>query len=123
MLASLLVNRRVDTLLRTALDTVQGSALKPVTALPPAVRRRLAGAPIQIDGRVLDPDLQLLLRLEGLLPGTTKRICGCRPSWAFCSGTMPSRNVSRKIASTLKDGGGATYWSRPGAVITSRSTR
>jgi acetyl esterase len=63
----------VDTLLRTALETVQGSALKPVTALPPAVRRRLAGAPIQIDGNVLDPDLQLLLRLEGFLPGAMKQ--------------------------------------------------
>jgi acetyl esterase len=73
LLASLLVNRRVETLLRTALDTVQGSALKPVTALPPALRRRLAGAPIQIDGNVLDPDLQLLLRLEGLLPSATKQ--------------------------------------------------
>lgn len=73
MLASPLVNRRVDTLLRTALDQVQGSALKPVTALPPALRRRLAGAPIQIDGSVLDPDLQLLLRLEGILPGTMKQ--------------------------------------------------
>lgn len=73
LLASLLVNRRVDTLLRTALDAVQGSALKPVTALPSAVRRRLAGTPIQIDGNVLDPDLQLLLRLEGFLPGEKKQ--------------------------------------------------
>ena len=56
LLASHLVNRRVDTLLRTALDSVQGSALKPVTALPVALRRRLAGAPIQIDGNVLDPE-------------------------------------------------------------------
>jgi acetyl esterase len=62
----------VDTLLRTALGTVQGSALKPVTVLPEAVRRRLAGAPIQIDGNVLDPDLQLLMRIDGLLPSTMK---------------------------------------------------
>lgn len=73
LLASLLVNRRLDTLLRTALETVQGNALKPVTALPEAIRRKLAGAPIQIDGNVLDPDLQLLLRLEGFLPGTNKQ--------------------------------------------------
>lgn len=63
----------MDTLLRTALDTVQGNALRPVTALPAAVRRRLAGAPIQIDGNVLDPDLQVLLRLEGWLPGAPKQ--------------------------------------------------
>ena len=62
----------MDTLLRTALGTVQGSALKPVTVLPQALRHRLAGAPIQIDGNVLDPDLQLLLRLENLLPSTMK---------------------------------------------------
>ncbi|WP_241998220.1 MULTISPECIES: alpha/beta hydrolase [Kribbella] len=67
------MKRRVDTLLRTALETVQGSALKPVTALPAGLRRRLAGAPIQIDGNVLDPDLQLLLRLEGFLPGAKKQ--------------------------------------------------
>ncbi len=34
--------------------------------LPPAVRRRLAGAPIRRDGQTLDPDLALLLRLSGL---------------------------------------------------------
>jgi acetyl esterase len=72
------VNRRVDTLLRTALGTVQGSALKPVTVLPEVVRRRLAGAPIQIDGNVLDPDLQLLMRLEGLLPSTMKSVPAAR---------------------------------------------
>ena len=63
----------MDTLLRTALDTVRSSALKPVTVLPPAVRRRLAGTPIQIDGNVLDSDLQLLLRLEGFLPHSEKQ--------------------------------------------------
>ncbi|TDO27839.1 acetyl esterase [Kribbella sp. VKM Ac-2527] len=77
MLASLFVNRRLDTLLRDALggavSAVQGNALRPLTALPPTVRRRLAGAPIQIDGNVLDPDLQLLLRLENILPGGAKK--------------------------------------------------
>jgi acetyl esterase len=63
------VNQRLDSLLRTAVSAVQGNALKPLTALPQAVRRRLSGAPIQIDGNVLDPDLQLLLRVENLLPG------------------------------------------------------
>ncbi|WP_246485950.1 alpha/beta hydrolase [Kribbella qitaiheensis] len=72
------MNRRVDTLLRTALDTVQGNALKPVTVLPRALRHRLAGAPIQIDGNVLDPDLQLLLRLENLLPSSMKSVAGAR---------------------------------------------
>lgn len=72
LLASTFVNRRVDSLLRTVLGAVQGRALQPLTALPPAVRRRLAGPPVQIDGNVLDPDVQLLLRLENLLPSTPK---------------------------------------------------
>lgn len=54
------------------LGAVQGRALQPLAALPPAVRRRLAGPPIQIDGNVLDPDVQLILRLENLLPSTPK---------------------------------------------------
>lgn len=72
LLASPLVNRRVDALLGTVLGGVQGSALKSVMALPAAVRKRLAGTPIQIDGNVLDPDLQLLLRLERWLPDRPK---------------------------------------------------
>lgn len=70
------MNRRLDALLRAGLNAAPGSALKPVTALPPPVRRRLAGAPIQIDGNVLDPDLQLLLRLEKLLPDPMKQSVG-----------------------------------------------
>lgn len=38
-------------------------------ALPSVVRRRLAGPPIERDGRTLDLDMQLLLRLEELAPG------------------------------------------------------
>jgi acetyl esterase len=51
---------------------VQANALTPLYALPTAVRRRLAGSPIQIDGNTLDPELQLLLRVERLLPDTKK---------------------------------------------------
>ena len=68
----------MDTLLRSALGTVQGNALKPVTVLPQAVRHRLAGAPIQIDGNVLDPDLQLLMRLDNLLPSARKSVASAR---------------------------------------------
>ncbi|WP_241996421.1 alpha/beta hydrolase [Kribbella antiqua] len=66
------MNPRLDSLLRGALAAVQTNALTPLYALPVAVRRRLAGAPIQIDGNTLDPDLQLLLRVEGLLPNAPK---------------------------------------------------
>ena len=54
------------------MTAVQANALTPLYALPTAVRRRLAGAPTQIDGNTLDPELQLLLRVKALLPDTTK---------------------------------------------------
>ncbi|WP_405064104.1 alpha/beta hydrolase [Kribbella sp. NBC_01505] len=66
------MNPRLDALLRSTVSAVQANALTPIYALPAAVRRRLAGAPIQIDGNTLDPEIQLLVRLNGLLPGTTK---------------------------------------------------
>jgi acetyl esterase len=66
------VNPRLDAVLRGVLGAVQANALTPLYALPEAVRHRLAGAPIQIDGNTVDPDLQLLLRLNALLPHTTK---------------------------------------------------
>ena len=72
LLASLLVNPRLDSVLRGAVAAVQANALTPLYALPTAVRRRLAGPPIQIDGNTLDPELQLLLRVKALLPDTTK---------------------------------------------------
>ena len=40
-------------------------------ALPAGVRHRLAGRPIVVDGERLDPDLQLLLRLERLTTAGT----------------------------------------------------
>ncbi|MGW6279706.1 alpha/beta hydrolase [Kribbella sp. NPDC055071] len=66
------MNPRLDTVLRGAVNAVQANALTPLYALPIAVRRRLAGKPIQIDGNTLDPEIQLLVRAEGLLPTTTK---------------------------------------------------
>jgi acetyl esterase len=39
--------------------------------LPSFVRRALAGRPIRVDGQTLDPDLQLLLRLERLTDAAT----------------------------------------------------
>ncbi|GAA3098546.1 acetyl esterase [Kribbella aluminosa] len=66
------MNLRLDSVLRDTVSAVQANALAPLYALPAAVRRRLAGAPIQIDGNTLDPDIQLLLRIDNLLPDTTK---------------------------------------------------
>lgn len=62
------MDRRLSGLLWTAAESVQAAAVRSMVALPVPVRRRLAGAPVQVDGNVLDPDLQLLLRLGGVLP-------------------------------------------------------
>ncbi|GAB3822478.1 alpha/beta hydrolase [Kribbella italica] len=105
----------MDALLRTGLTAVQkavqGHALTPVYALPPAVRRRLAGAPIEIDGNVLDPDLQLLLRLEALLPGSgglPKSVAAARAGLlrgtALVSG--PLREVQRVTELTVRGADG-----------------
>ena len=40
-------------------------------AFPAGLRRLLAGPPIRVDGQTLDPDLQLLLRLERLTDAGT----------------------------------------------------
>jgi acetyl esterase len=40
------------------------AALRAVLALPPPAIRRLVGPPVQVDGRTLDPAVQLLLHLE-----------------------------------------------------------
>jgi acetyl esterase len=48
------------------LARTRGALLPAVFALPTGVKRRLAGAPVLIDGAVLDTDAQLLLRLRGL---------------------------------------------------------
>jgi acetyl esterase len=89
------VNRRVDTLVRTAIGAVQAGALKPVTALPPAVRARLAGAPVQVDGNVLDPDLQLLLRLSGVLPE--------RPQWSVAGRRELMRTECNLVAGVPRE--------------------
>jgi acetyl esterase len=104
----------VDALLRTGLTAVQRAvqshALTPVFALPPAVRHRLAGAPIEIDGNVLDPDLQLLLRLEALLPGSgsPKSVASARAG--LLNGTRlvagPFREVQRVTELTVRGSDG-----------------
>ena len=45
---------------------LEAGALRTALGLPPSVVRRLAGRPILRDGQVLDPETQLLLRLEKL---------------------------------------------------------
>lgn len=49
-----------------AAETVRGLAGRSVLRLPAPVVRRLAGAPVVREGRTLDPQIQLLLRLMAL---------------------------------------------------------
>lgn len=54
------------TLLDQTTETVRGLAGRSVLRLPAPVIRRLAGAPVVVEGRTLDPQIQLLLRLMAL---------------------------------------------------------
>ncbi len=49
-----------------ALGLAQAGALRGAFALPGPARRRIVGRPVEIDGKRLDPDMQLLLRLMAL---------------------------------------------------------
>ena len=44
--------------------TARGATARTILKLPKPVIRRLAGAPLVIDGKTLDPEMQLLLRLQ-----------------------------------------------------------
>jgi acetyl esterase len=46
--------------------TARGVTARSILKLPKPVIRRLAGAPVVIDGRTLDPEMQLVLRLQRL---------------------------------------------------------
>ena len=48
------------------LALVQAKGAQGLFSLPEPVIRRLAGRPVQVDGRTLDPEMQLLLRVMGL---------------------------------------------------------
>jgi len=49
--------------LSPVLGVVQGTALRSALALPAAVRRRIIGKPVVIDGKRLHADMQLMLKL------------------------------------------------------------
>ncbi|MDR7085915.1 acetyl esterase [Aeromicrobium panaciterrae] len=48
------------------IDGAKGSTARAVLKLPRPVLRRLAGAPVVINGRTLDPEIQFLLKLQRL---------------------------------------------------------
>jgi acetyl esterase len=75
-------------------------------AFPAGLRRLLAGRPVRVDGQTLDPDLQLLLRLErltdaGTPASTPKRRASTltsRPRWSaarLSPASAPGRLTSR----------------------------
>jgi acetyl esterase len=48
----------------SARDRVEAALVRTVAALPRGLQRSLAGRPIEVDGQTLDPEVQLLLRLD-----------------------------------------------------------
>ncbi len=57
----------VPPVLHAALERAEAVVLRGLTALPTPVVRRLAGRPVMIDGQVLDPETQWMLRLKTLI--------------------------------------------------------
>jgi len=49
-----------------AVAAAKGTAMRSLLKLPKPVIRRLAGKPVVVDGKTLDPEMQLILRLEKL---------------------------------------------------------
>ncbi len=58
--------RAAMSLISDVVDGARTATARGIFALPRAARRRLAGAPVVLDGKTLDVDMQLLLRLEKL---------------------------------------------------------
>lgn len=69
---------------------VQAATMRAAMALPRAVRRFLAGRPIELDGQTLDVDAQLMLRIN--------RFAGIKLSGATPERARTSLNASAKIA-------------------------
>ena len=56
----------VNLLLSRTLEDVKGRAVRALFRLPLGVLRVLAGRPVVIDGKTLDPEMQLILKLQNL---------------------------------------------------------
>jgi acetyl esterase len=72
--------------------TARGVAARSILKLPSPVIRRLAGAPVVIDGRTLAPEMQLLLRLQRLEGPAAE--------------TLPIRKGRAKVVDSAKAVGG-----------------
>ncbi len=77
--------------------------------LPAAARRRLAGTPVVVDGAPLDPDLQLLLRLERMTTAGTpaapvpRRRAHLDAATALVGGRAPTTVASRAVVLERSD--------------------
>jgi acetyl esterase len=72
--------------------TARGVTARSILRLPKPVIRRLAGAPVVIDGKTLDPEMQLLLRLQSIEGPPVE--------------TLPIRKGRAKVVSAAKAVGG-----------------
>lgn len=88
----------------TAAAAAKAATMRSVMKLPAPVIRRLAGKPLVIDGKTLDPEMQLVLRLENLesppvetvpitrgrkqVVSTSKLVGGCQPIGAVTDRTI-----------------------------------
>ena len=79
--------------------------------LPAGLRRRLAGPPVVVDGASLDPDLQLLLRLERMTDAGTpaapvpRRRAHLDTATALVGGRPPATVAGRAVVIDRLDGG------------------
>ena len=86
-----------------AIGGVMGTTARSLMKLPRPVIRRLAGDPVVIDGRTLDPEMQLLLKLQRLEGPPTE--------------TLPIRKARRQVISSSKLVGGK----QPIGAVTDRT--
>lgn len=74
------------TLIRRLVDGVRGTTARSLMKLPRPVLRRLAGDPVVVDGKTLDPEMQLLLRLQKLEGPAIETVAMGKARTKFVSG-------------------------------------
>lgn len=74
------------TLTRELVDSGRGAAIRSLMKLPRAAIRRLAGVPVVVNGRKLDPEMQLLLRLQKLEGPAIETLAMSKARLKFVSG-------------------------------------
>src|SRR3954470_5120200 len=75
------------TLTRQLVDGARGATTRSLMKLPRPVIRRLSGAPVVVDGKTLDPEMQLLLRLQKLEGPAIETLAMSKARLKFVSGS------------------------------------